>query len=144
LTKPTLVIDANIAVGWSLESPRTPSCIRILRETEAVIAPDLIIAEVANAFYQQLKNGAANKERIVDGLELLPRWFAELVPSSMLRSRAFDLALQLKHPAYDCFYLALALMRDVRFVTSDAHFQRKAALEGYGDSVVLLEDWAQA
>ena len=61
----------------------------------------------------------------------------------MLRMQAFDLALELKHPAYDCFYLALALMRDVRFVTSDAHFQRKAAAAGYGDRVVLLEDWAQ-
>jgi predicted nucleic acid-binding protein len=144
LKKPTLVIDANIAVGWSLESPNSPNCIRILRETEAVTAPDLIIAEVANAFYQQLKNGAANKDRIVDGLELLPRWFAELVPSATLRGRAFDLALELQHPAYDCFYLALALLRDVRFVTSDAHFQRKAAAAGYGERVVLLEDWAES
>jgi predicted nucleic acid-binding protein len=143
LKKPTLVVDANIAVGWSLESPNSPNCIRILRETEAVIAPDLIIPEVSNVFYQQLKNGAANKDRIVDGLELLPRWFAELVPSAMLRSRAFDLALELKHPVYDCFYLALALMRDVLFVTSDAHFQRKAAAAGYGDTVVLLADWAR-
>lgn len=142
MKRPTLVIDANIAVGWSLESPNSPNCIRILRESDSVVAPDLIIPEVANTFYQQIKIGVANKDRILDGLELFPRWFAELVPSSMLRMKAFELALELKHPAYDCFYLALALLRDVRFVTSDAHFQRKAAAAGYGDTVVLLEEWA--
>lgn len=142
MKRPTLVVDANIAVGWSLESPNSPSCIRILRESDSVIAPDLIIPEVANTFYQQIKIGVANKDRILDGLVLLPRWFAELVPSATLRMKAFDLALEIKHPAYDCFYLALALMRDVRFVTSDAHFQRKAAAVGYRDRVVLLDDWA--
>lgn len=142
MKRPTLVVDANIAVGWSLESPNSPSCIRILRESDSVIAPDLIIPEVANTFYQQIKIGVANKDRILDGLVLLPRWFADLVPSATLRMKAFDLALEIKHPAYDCFYLALALMRDVRFVTSDAHFQRKAAAVGYRDRVVLLDDWA--
>jgi predicted nucleic acid-binding protein len=117
---------------------------RVLRETDALIAPDLIFPEVANAFYQQIKMGMANEQRLRDGLDLLPRWFAELVPSAILRNRAFDLALELKHPAYDCFYLALALMRDVQFVTTDEHFQRKAVTAGYGKSVVLLADWASA
>jgi predicted nucleic acid-binding protein len=138
--KPTLVIDANIAVGWSVESPHSPQCVRLLRETGALIAPDLIIPEVTNAFYMQLKTEGANKERIMDGLEFLPRWFAELVPSASLHGRAFALALELKHPAYDCFYLALALMRNVKLVTTDAHFLRKAML-GYGASMVHLEDW---
>jgi predicted nucleic acid-binding protein len=141
--KPTLVVDANIAVGWSVESPHSPKCVRLLRETGALIAPDLIIPEVTNAFYQQLKSGSANKDRIMDGLEFLPRWFAELVPSASLRSRAFDLALELKHPAYDCFYLALALMRKAKLVTTDTAFQRKAVAQGYGEQVILLEEWPE-
>lgn len=114
---------------------------RVLREADALIAPDLIFPEVASAFYQQIKTGMANKERLRDGLDLLPRWFSEIVPSAILRNRAFDLSVHLKHPAYDCFYLALALVRDVKFVSTDSHFLRKASAHGYQDSVVHLEDW---
>jgi predicted nucleic acid-binding protein len=34
--------------------------------------------------------------------------FEELVPVSVLRDRALAIAVELRHPAYDCFYLALA------------------------------------
>lgn len=139
--KPALVVDANVAVGWSADSPNSATCVRILRESSALIAPDLIIPEVANTFYQLIRTGTANKERLRDGLEFLPRWFAELVPSASLRRRAFDLALELEHPAYDCFYLALALSRDVKFVSADGHFLRKASAKGYSGSVSHLEDW---
>ena len=138
-----IVVDANVALFWTIKTPHSAKAAAVLRNGQQIIAPDLIIAEVTNAFFTQVRNRPEVADRARDGLELLPRWFAELVPSSMLRSRAFDLALELKHPAYDCFYLALALMRDVRFVTNDAHFQRKAAAAGYGDTVALLEDWAQ-
>lgn len=136
-----IVVDANVALFWTIKTPLSEKAAAVLRNGQGIIAPDLIIAEVTNAFFTQVRNRLEVADRARDGLELLPRWFAELVPSSMLRSRAFDLALELKHPAYDCFYLALALMRDVRFVTSDPHLQCKAAAAGYGDRVVLLEDW---
>jgi predicted nucleic acid-binding protein len=138
-----IVVDANVALFWTIKTPLSGKAAALLRNDRRLIAPDLIIAEVTNALFTQVRNRLEAADRAKDGLDLLPRWFAELVPSVMLRSRAFDLALELKHPAYDCFYLALALMRDVLFVTSDAHFQRKAAAAGYGDTVVLLEDWAQ-
>ncbi len=138
-----IVVDANVALFWTIKSPLSDKAAALLRNDRRLIAPDFIIAEVTNALFTQVRNRLEAADRAKDGLDLLPRWFAELVPSAMLRSRAFDLALELKHPAYDCFYLALALMRDVLFVTSDAHFQRKAAAAGYGDTVVLLADWAQ-
>ena len=142
--KPTYVVDASVAVGWSVELPYSAACIRLLRESGTLIAPDLLVSEVTNAFYLQIKTGLANRERLADGLDLLPRWFAELVPSAMLRGRAFELALELNHPAYDCFYLALALNRDVRFVSADGHFLRKAIVAGYGNAVVHLEDFGKA
>lgn len=141
--KQTYVIDASVAVGWSTSSRYSQACVRVLREADALIAPDLIFPEVANAFYQQIKMGMANEERLRDGLDLLPRWFSELVPSATLRNRAFELSLQLKHPSYDCFYLALALLREVKFVTSDAHFHRKVVAAGYQDSISLLDDWTE-
>lgn len=141
--KSTYVIDASVAVGWSTQSRHSQACKRVLRGAETLIAPDLIFPEVANAFHQLAKTGLANEDKMRDGLDLLPRWFAEIVPSATLRNRAFELSLQLQHPAYDCFYLALALLRDVKLVTSDAHFYRKALVAGYQNSVSLLDEWSE-
>lgn len=140
----TLVVDANIAVLWTFESPLAASAVRLLRKTDELVAPDLIVPEVANSFYKYAKMFPDRLPRIMDGLEFLPRWFSELVPSVVLRSRAFELALELQHPTYDCFYLALALERDVKLVTADTHFHRKAAAAGYQSSVSLLDEWAEA
>ena len=39
--------------------------------------------------------------------------------SHALAGRALELASRLRHPAYDCFYLALAEARSAHFVTAD-------------------------
>jgi predicted nucleic acid-binding protein len=50
-------------------------------------------------------------------------------------------AMELGHPAYDRFYLALAAARQMQLVTADAHFVGKAQAFGNGASVAHLEDW---
>jgi len=40
---------------------------------------------------------------------------------------ALTLARELRHPVYDCFYLALAIERDLSVVTADARFVHAAA-----------------
>lgn len=138
-----LVVDASIAFSWTVETPHSAKCVHILRSAKALIAPDLIVPELTNAFTMQIRNGTADPRRIKDGLEFLPRWFMELVPSQALRNTALDLALALNHPAYDCFYLSLAIERGVQFVTLDEEFLAKARGGGYGDSVVHLEEWGK-
>ena len=39
--------------------------------------------------------------------------------------RRLDLAFELRHPAYDCFYLALAELADADFATADTGLARK-------------------
>ena len=41
--------------------------------------------------------------------------------------RALDLSLLLNHPAYDCFYLALAEQLEIRLVTADTRLINKLA-----------------
>lgn len=137
----TVVVDANVAVYWTVEAPLSENAVNVLRFEKTIIAPDLIIAAVTNALYMQVKDRPDKVERAMDGLEFLPRWFAELVPSASLRSRAMGLALELEHPAYDCFYLALAVSRRVKLISADGHFLRKAAAKGYGNLTAHLEDW---
>jgi predicted nucleic acid-binding protein len=137
----TIVVDANIALLWTVEAPLSGAATRILRSGHALIAPDLIVPEVTNALFFQIKDRADRLQRALDGLEFLPRWFAELVPSAKLRHRAMAFAMELQHPAYDCFYLALAEGRNVTLVTTDTHFIGKAANSGHGGHVTHLEQW---
>lgn len=43
----------------------------------------------------------------------------------LLLEPATEIAIEIEHPAYDCLYVALAVMRDCWFVTADHHFLRK-------------------
>ena len=52
------------------------------------------------------------------------------MPTAPLRNRALALAMKLDHPAYDCFYLALAETEQVQMVTTDEHFIRKVQAAG--------------
>jgi len=45
--------------------------------------------------------------------------FEALVPVEDLRNRALELAIELDHPIYDCFYLALAERERCPLVTAD-------------------------
>jgi predicted nucleic acid-binding protein len=139
----TLIVDANVALLWTIKVPLSDKAADILRNGRHIIAPDLIIPEVTNAWAMIVRQRKETADLAKDSLAQLPRWFDELVPSVLLREKAFDLALQLDHPAYDCFYLALALMRDVKLVTRDAHFARKCEVAGFGQSVVALEAWTE-
>ena len=51
--------------------------------------------------------------------------FEELVPVSALRDRALAIAVELRHPAYDCFYLALAERSASYLVTADERLIRR-------------------
>lgn len=137
----TLVVDASVAVRWTIATPLSQQAEQLLRARETLIAPDFIIVEVTNAFCSHLRKRADRVQRAVDGIEFLPRWFAELVPAVGLRHRAMALALDLHHPAYDCFYLALAASRGAKLVTTDEHLIRKVHGSEHSRLAVHLSDW---
>jgi predicted nucleic acid-binding protein len=55
-----------------------------------------------------------------------------------LTEQAMQLALTLGHPAYDCFYLALAEVTDAPFVTADEALVRRVGAAGLPVAVRLL------
>jgi predicted nucleic acid-binding protein len=50
-------------------------------------------------------------------------------------------AMEMEHPLYDCFYLALAVTRATRLVTTDEHFLRKVEATPNAKHIVHLADW---
>lgn len=71
-----------------------------------------------------------------------------LRPSGDFVRSAFDIALELSHPIYDCLYLATALGMDDLLVTADQRFLPVAAApatpDGWSRSPRLPPDAAAA
>jgi predicted nucleic acid-binding protein len=136
-----IVVDSNIAVAWSIRGDRTDAANLLLRRGIPLIAPDLIIAEVTNAMFRLAQNFPEHHDQVRISVEMIPRWFDRLIPSTELRRKALQLALELRHPAYDCFFLAAAIQNDALLVTLDVPFLKRVIGAGFDRHIVHLADW---
>ncbi|MGF1608902.1 MAG: type II toxin-antitoxin system VapC family toxin [Kiloniellales bacterium] len=120
----TFVIDASIAVKWVVEEAETQDALA-LRKGNRLIAPDLLASECANLLWKKSQRNELTDEEAIFAARLLARSDVELLPTRALMETATRLAIELRHPAYDCTYLALAIENGCRFVTADEGFARK-------------------
>ena len=111
------VVDASVAAKWL--APEADSALAEALLDDDLLAPDLLYAEVGNILWKKQMRG----EMDAAAVPLAARWLLqaplEVVDSASLLADALALALQLQHPAYDCFYLALAQRAEVPMVTAD-------------------------
>ena len=122
----SLVVVASIATKWLLpeDDSRLAQPLRAVR----LFAPDLLIAECTNALWRRVTMGDLAPTLARDGISRLAAVGVELIATLDDADRALELSLILGHPAYDCFYLALAERLDVRLVTADKRLIAKLAL----------------
>jgi predicted nucleic acid-binding protein len=114
----TVVVDASVAVKWFVKEAARERALEILDESERH-APDLIIAEVGNVAWKKAIRGEVTSEQARFICTSLRRYFAVLHRSETLADHAIEIALRLRHPIYDCLYLACAQRTGARFVTAD-------------------------
>lgn len=114
----TIVTDASVAAKWLLVEDGSDRA-SALRDQSGLIAPSLIASEIGNALWKAVRRGDVSRADALAALDaaLLP--FEALVPMEDLRLRALELAIDLSHPIYDCFYLALAERERCPLVTAD-------------------------
>lgn len=115
----TVVIDASVALKWFVEEQGTPQAAALLAGEDLLIAPDLIVAEVANAGWKAVRAGTMLPEQHDHAAARLSLAFDSLIPPSSLALRAVRISRVLNHPVYDCFYLALAEECAASLVTAD-------------------------
>jgi predicted nucleic acid-binding protein len=117
-----MIIDASVAIKWLFVEDQSDLAGRLLTKAD-LIAPDLLFCEVANSVWK--KWGKGEVKSVPSGLSKLSDFFEEIVPSVDLSFRAAEISLEIDHPAYDCFYLALAEMRELVVATSDERLMNK-------------------
>lgn len=127
-----LVIDASVAVKWVVEEEGSADALAV-RKNFRCIAPELMIAEVANILWKKVQR----KELLIDEARLAARLLEqsgiEFVTMHGALEPVTELAARLAHPAYDCIYLELAQRRDLRFVTADIRLLRAISERGSKD-----------
>jgi predicted nucleic acid-binding protein len=131
------VIDSSVALKWYVQEHDSELARPLLGLR--LVAPDLIVAELANALWKKIRKGEAVEALAREALVHL-RQAVTLVPSPALVAGAFDLSVELLHPVYDCVFISLAKETDLPLITADGKFHRRAHAAGL-HNVVLLNDW---
>lgn len=132
------IVDANVALAWSMPSPLSAVALALLSKPGKLQAPGLLTHEVTNAVWVMIHRGlfpAAQGEAIrADALSPV----SLMNDDHRLATRALDIAVQLDHPAYDCFYIAAAELEDTVFITADRRLLARLPGTAFVDRVVEL------
>ena len=115
----TLVVDASIAVKWIFPEAGSDAAVALRDEDHDLIAPSLIAAEIGNTIWKAVRRGHVGRADALEAIDAALIWFQSLIPMEELRVRALALAINLRHPIYDCFYLALAERARCPLITAD-------------------------
>lgn len=127
----TLVIDASVAVKLGVVEAGAERAKALITRGEKIIAPDLLVSEVASALWKKELRGDLDAHERVLALKASVDAYDELAPCKDLAERAIELAVALRHPVYDCFYLALTEERSGAFVTADARLLARLQQGGW-------------
>jgi predicted nucleic acid-binding protein len=133
-----LVVDASVAIKWFLVEPGDREALALLDGDRPLIAPELVVAEVVNAVWKRLISGGIERAQAADVPPAIVKLFAELRPIVTLAARALEIAVELRHPAYECFYLALAEERRAKLVTADRRLLGRLAGTPWQEDAISL------
>jgi predicted nucleic acid-binding protein len=136
------VVDASVVTKWFVDQVHSDIAELVQTSNEPLLAPQLVIAEVANALRKHVRVRDISIEQAKSALASLPQWFSEIVAMEGLADAALTLARRIEHSAYDCFYLALAESRSTSLVTADTRLVNRLARTKYKSHVIHLADWA--
>ncbi len=135
-----VVVDPGVAIKWFVEEPLRPQARSLLANRHEVIAPDILIAGVAELARQKTSSGeitAEQAEPIVRNIAL-PSFISAFVESPQLRNRALAIALQCGRSVHECFYAACAESAKAPLVSADEEFLHALKSEGIDVRTVPL------
>ncbi|MBK8907455.1 MAG: type II toxin-antitoxin system VapC family toxin [Rhodospirillales bacterium] len=135
-----IVIDASIAIKWFISEEHRPEARQILMLEEQLTAPDLIVTELANIAWKKSMReeiDAAQARLIIPAVH---QYIPAMHRSLDLVERALDIALDLRHPIYDCIYLACAERVGGTLITADRRLTRSLENTAYAPLVRFVAD----
>jgi predicted nucleic acid-binding protein len=134
-----IVVDSSVAAKWLVPEDGSDLAEQLLKGSNQVIAPELLLVELGNFLWKAVRLG---KIALEAALTSLPRVEAavSLVSSTRFCPRALQLAHELAHPIYDCLYLAVAEEARCKLVTADMRVLRAVRASKYAEQAIPLEE----
>lgn len=129
-TSAAVVLDASVAVAWFAAEPRSPEALRLLEGPWRFVAPDYMAVEAANAWWKKARDGFLRPPDVLEAVGRLSAVGVDWIRGDTILPRATRLALELRHPVYDCLYLALAHERSLPLATLDGDVSDMATALG--------------
>jgi predicted nucleic acid-binding protein len=142
-----LVVDASVVVDWVApgsdpDSAAMAVLAKASRGTSDLVAPRLLLEEVANALITGIRRGRWSGADADASFALLQSLPVRLSDGAMDLERAWELSRRHdQHPIYDMIYVALAERTGRSLVTADAALRQRLARLTF---VVGPEDVASA
>ena len=124
------VLDASAAIEIVLGRAHAPRFAEAIEEADAVLAPELYVAEVVNTIWKYHRFESMGLPACDRALDAAIGLVDILVSAKDLYGEAFLLARTTGRSAYDMFYLALARREDAAFLTLDAALRKEAERQG--------------
>ena len=121
------VLDASAALEVVLQRKRAAHFRKHLAEASWVIAPDLFVSEVTNAFWKYYQFTDLPKDTCEAGIDAALSLPDDLIATVELARETFALACLTGRSAYDTFYLTLARRHDALLLTLDEELKAIAA-----------------
>jgi predicted nucleic acid-binding protein len=125
-----IVLDASAAVEVALDGKRAAQLDAVLEESEEVLAPELLLAELVNSIWKYHEFHQLELTTCVRALDFAVGLVDTLVSCKELYREAFLLSRATRRPAYDMFYLALAKREDAALMTLDNGLRKEATRQG--------------
>ncbi|MCG8329613.1 MAG: type II toxin-antitoxin system VapC family toxin [Chitinophagales bacterium] len=121
-----IVLDVSAAFSIITDSLNSESFISYLERAEMVLAPDIYFSEVANTAWKYHTIKGATLDEAMHMAEYAMKFIDIFIPSEDLWKIALTLSCEHKHPAYDCFYLSIALKENASLLTNDRKLKELA------------------
>lgn len=118
------VVDASVVAKWFLFNQPLEAEAFAARSAHAMIAPALLLTELANALWKYTRLSKLELGAAQDGVDLAAREIT-LIEDRLLLRAAQRLSADLDHPIYDCLYVSLAQREGVPLITADGKLARK-------------------
>ncbi len=131
-TPQTLVVDASVVAKWFLEEEDSDKALRVrdahIEGSVNLVAPDLLVYEVANALNY---NPKISDKQLGDRVQDLFDYELDLVPpSNEYAARTATLARDISTSIYDSSYIVLSEIISTNLITADKKLYDKISRNG--------------
>ncbi len=131
-----IVVDASVAYKWFAHEDLHGEALRLLGAQQSwLCAPELIVAEVCALAWRNAVRGNIPLAQANSIVERIAAYLPSYYRDHELIGRAFEMAAELHHPLYDCFYLACMEQVDGILVTADRRLTKAVAGSSFADRV---------